>query len=350
MSGSRCAFAGDALALSRGAPVRVSFGLNGPRSGWVHLYGVGEIRANETLVCSSWTHLSERSARKRTLPGPASMSVIMIRVSITGYSPVCSETDLANVMWNGAANARDFWGDMSYGRLMFLNDLDQDGQDDVASVELSEAPEACEDVWPAVQAKLASLQLSRWERHVLMLPSDYAACGWAQATIGCDVIGGCTLLLTACTDYPDSLTHELGHTLGLRHGAAEGSNGVDDYEDRSTIMGYSYPNSPHRGLNSVHRLAIGMREGNTLTVASGYSGSLRLFALHAVDSDAAPLSKVALVSVGVGAFSRQYYLSFRSDIANSYESDLAKDLGGLLGPTYDRVLQVRPNLLSQVFF
>lgn len=90
------------------------------------------------------------------------------------------------------------------------------------------------------------------------------------------------------------------------------ASGFDSYDDRSTVMGYSYPDAPRRGLNAVHRLAVGMftvtksncflllfcfvhpsfTKGNTLEVAPGFSGSLKLSALHSPDTDANPLVKV----------------------------------------------------------
>ena len=140
------------------------------------------------------------------------------------------------------------------------------------------------------------------------------------------MLGGCRVYLTTCEDYEDALAHELGHTLGLRHGAARTPSGVDDYEDRSTVMGYSYPNAPRRGLNAVHRLTIGMRDGNALDVAAGFSGTLTLNALHMPDVESTPLVKVAMINTPT-----RYYLSFRSNVPGSYESDLAHDLGGIMG-------------------
>ena len=329
-----------------GSTARVAFGrLKRPEPGWVHLFG--SAGPDGELLCTAWAPApaSEVARRKRTVPAAAAMSVLMVRVSVAGYSPVCNEATLAALMWRGASNARDFWADLSYGRLLFGSDLDGDGRDDVASVRLEAAPGSCEEVWPAVQQQLAALQPSRWGRRVLVLPRDFRACGWASASVGCDPLEGCALHLTACEDYPDSLTHELGHSLGLRHGAGFGALStpgqpvVDDYEDRSTVMGYSYPAAPRRGLNAVHRLALGMRPGNALDVAPGFSGPLSLAALHAPDSDDAPLLKVALLATGP-APSPAYYLSFRADVPGSYEADLGQALGGQLGPSYDRVLEV----------
>jgi hypothetical protein len=331
-----------------GSAVQVQFGrLKRPEPGWVRLLGTAGTDGG--LLCAAWARLSAGEAatarKKRALPAAADMSVLMVQVSIAGYSPVCDETTLAGIMWRAPSNARDFWLDLSYGRLSFGNDLDGDGRDDVASVRLDTAPAACEAVWPAVQEQLAALQPSRWQRRVLMLPRDFRACGWASASVGCDPLEGCALHLTACDDYPDSLTHELGHSLGLRHGAAWGALStpsapvLDDYEDRSTVMGYSYPAAPRRGLNAVHRLALGMRSGNALDVAPGFSGALALAALHAADTDEAPLVKVAVVATGPPP-SPAYYLSFRADVVGTYEADLGQALGGQLGPSYSRVLQV----------
>lgn len=103
-------------------------------------------------------------------------------------------------------------------------------------------------------------------------------------------------------------------------------------QDRSTIMGYSYPTAPRRGLNAVHRLSIGMRDGNSLDVAPGFSGDVSLFALHFPDSELQPLVKIAsVVTSSLDTSAGRLYISFRSNVAGSYESDLAKDLGGVLG-------------------
>ena len=203
------------------------------------LFGDGSLSRSSRLVARRWRRARESSASKRRrrdlLPATA-MSTLLVRVSIGGFSPVCSEGDLSSLMWGGASNSAGFWNEMSFGKLVFLSDLDENGAPDVTSVALESAPASCEEVWPAVLAKLTAnnMQPSRWQRHVLMLPKDFTACGWATASIGCDLLEGCRLHLTACTDFPDSLIHELGHTLGLHHGAGYTETGaIDDYEDRT---------------------------------------------------------------------------------------------------------------------
>ncbi len=187
---------------------RVSFGrLKVPEPGWVHLRG--ERSDSGAIVCSAWSRVSDaeldvkqgKKQKQRAIPAAADMSVLLVRVSIAGFSPVCSEDDLRKIMWRGESNARDFWSDLTYGQYEFLSDLDGDGRDDVASVTLDEAPASCEDVWPAVQQRLASMQPSRWQRRVLMLPADFRMCGWASASIGCDAVEGCEIHLTAVSVF-----------------------------------------------------------------------------------------------------------------------------------------------------
>jgi hypothetical protein len=165
--------------------------------------------------------------------------VLLVSVQMPQLAPVCSATVLAGLMWNSPSNAAAFWSNMSYGSVTFARDSDQDGRDDVASVVLDNVPTYCAQIFPMVSEKLAlqGVNAELWKRVVMVVPSDYSQCGWAQASIGCDY--GCQAILTACDDYPDSLTHELGHTLGLRHGAGYSlpdPSKVDDYEDRTTVM------------------------------------------------------------------------------------------------------------------
>lgn len=93
-------------------------------------------------------------------------------------------------------------------------------------------------------------------------------------------------------------------------------------------MGYSYPDKPRRGLNAVHRLSLGMRPGNLVEVSPDDQLSHRLWNLAYADSDADPKAKVVQVRLG----GVTYYLSYRMPVANSYDADIAADLGGGLGP------------------
>ncbi len=120
------------------------------------------------------------------------------------------------------------------------------------------------------------------------------------------------------------------------------------------MMGYSYRDLPRRGLNSVHRLALGMRSGNVIDAAPGFSGVISLFSLHARDEDGAPLTKVAAIAIGVTgaslnpnlnlAMGNVYYVAFRANVANSYEDQLNGDLGGVNGPNYNHVIEVHSEM------
>jgi hypothetical protein len=189
--------------------------LHNPEAGPVRV--MGTIAPDGRYMVTAWSHHSTPEARRhrktqngRLLAlGIENPNVILIRVNMPGYDDVCPESELAEIMWHGVSNARDFWSEMTYGHVQFMTDLDGNGRDDIISITLAQIPTNCEDIWPAVVAKVAQDQpqfdLLRWERQVMVLPGGYTNCGFGGASIGCPVGVGCKVWLTKCKSYPDSI-------------------------------------------------------------------------------------------------------------------------------------------------
>lgn len=188
--------------------------LHAPTPGMVRV--MGTVDASGRHVVTGWSARSSAGTRRRRDLQQADIdnpNVVLIRVSMPAKQAVCPEAELVDIMWRGTSNARDFWAEMTAGRVRFAPDHDSDGRHDVLSVDLATAPAQCEDIWPAVTQRVresySSVDLTRWTRHVMVLPRDYTACGFAGASVGCPPGDECLVWLTHCADFPDSIIHEV---------------------------------------------------------------------------------------------------------------------------------------------
>jgi hypothetical protein len=95
-------------------------------------------------------------------------------------------------------------------------------------------------------------------------------------------------------------------------------------------------NKPRRGLNSVHRLSLGMLNGNLLELGSNFNQAFEVWNLAYQDSAADPKTKVLKVALG----DTTYYLSYRMPVAGTYDADIGASLGGRLGPVWSGRLAI----------
>ncbi len=199
-------------------------------------------------------------------------SMLIVLVTIEGVAQECS---LSAVRWHfheQQYNLNAWFGNVSDGRIFFDNDLNKDGQWDIAEVTLPMQPSCTEMVIAARDAVLAAgvYDSTQYDHFVLVQPTTATSCGLAFATVGCDIYkeyaDGCWASVSQCGQL-SLTTHELGHNLGLLHGGIQvnlnspASTYYLDYYDTSDAMGFSYWHPMHRkGYSAVQLWRLGLIE------------------------------------------------------------------------------------------
>jgi hypothetical protein len=115
--------------------------------------------------------------------------------------------------------------------------------------------------------------------------------------------------------YPDAITHEVGHNIGLMHSSTDTNNDATidcEYCDDSDFMGYA--EGMQRPLNGPHKVQMGWVSGPGIVDASA-GGQ---FTLSPLGQAGAPLPQVAKFTPSSG---NPYYISYR--VATGYDAFLA---------------------------
>lgn len=167
-------------------------------------------------------------------------------------------------------------------------------------------------VWSEAASQFAGVDfLSGAANHLIVLLPESCASGsqTGVGTIGNPGDGG-EIIAYGASKYLDTLTHEIGHNLGLGHANVLNpvTNTESPYCDVYSVMGYETFVPNQTALGSAHRDALGFALGGELQQFPGTTTGATTVTLNG-RGETAGVRGLRLVEPGSG---KVYYVDFRS--------------------------------------
>jgi Gametolysin peptidase M11 len=242
-----------------------------------------------------------RHLQERHLQSTGVMTLAVIRISTSDAAPTASAATLKNALFGGLINFATQYDSCSFGKLKWK--MAGSGVIDVRLPNKVSAYASSAELVTAAQKQLKAQnggkEVSSMGNKVFMcLPpgtGDWAASAginhW-RAQFNND---WCTSL--------SGIVHELGHTMGLLHAAADGV----EYADRSGYMGSGYTNGkwPRKCFNGFNSWRFGWYSTRHLSHNPLTDGDRLVKLATFVDFKKTAMDEVVLINIA-----NQYYLEY----------------------------------------
>jgi len=147
---------------------------------------------------------------------------LAVLVTIAGVPQECSLNRVRFNFHEQQYNLNRYFSEVTdgvNGPVVFNNDLDGDGEQDILQVVIPHQP-SCTELVIAARAAVAAegtYDSTLYDHFLVITPNSYTSCGLAMGTVGCDnykdFADGCWSVMSQCGQLALTI-HELGHNMG----------------------------------------------------------------------------------------------------------------------------------------
>ena len=286
----------------------------------VHEDGEGRAAGTETLtrgVDGSWSRTSaleggfEETRALNTQEDPAfhgdhrTLAIIINFQDLT-HPPdkECTVERLQNALFHDAESVNAFFNAMSTGQITFSGDV-------VGPITIPHSSDSdCRTDYPiwsesALELVSEQVEVDSYDHILFLFPFGLPHCGLgASGTVGAPgrswyYYSDCTVALN--DEYgagiKATVSHELGHNLGLRHANATEHSLPYEYQDYLDFMGAAWMRA-----NGPHMISLGLKQATEVTS----DGTYELRPLHA-----SPSADGEIIKIQAGG--KSFFVSYRVD-------------------------------------